>query len=178
MLIYEIASSEQYGLFRLYQQLREELLATLTDADLAFTPGGDNLPLGRLCVEIGETERSYVDSFVHFSQNFDYRHADRAIESSVAGLRAWYEQLDAELYAAVAALSDDDVAQRHIARGHGFRVQMCIRDRSLAASSSSGYWRSSSARTGYAKCYRGCAPGCWWPCWASFWWASVLARIR
>ncbi len=114
--------SEQYGLFRLYQQLREELLATLTDADLAFTPGGDNPPLGRLCVEIGETERSYVDSFVHFSQNFDYRHADRAIESSVAGLRAWYEQLDAELYAAVAALSDDDVAQRHIDRGHGFRV--------------------------------------------------------
>ena len=114
--------SEQYGLFRLYQQLREELLATLTDADLAFTPGGDNLPLGRLCVEIGETERSYVDSFVHFSQNFDYRHADRAIESSVAGLRAWYEQLDAELYAAVAALSDDDVAQRHIDRGYGFLV--------------------------------------------------------
>ena len=114
--------SEQYGLFRLYQQLREELLATLTDADLAFTPGGDNPPLGRLCVEIGETERSYVDSFVHFSQNFDYRHADRAIESSVAGLRAWYEQLDAELYAAVAALSDDDVAQRHIDRGYGFLV--------------------------------------------------------
>ena len=114
--------SEQYGLFRLYQRLREELLATLTDADLAFTPGGDNPPLGRLCVEIGETERAYIDSFVHFSQSFDYRHADRTLEGSVAGLRAWYEQLDAELYAAVAALSDEDVAHRPIDRGHGFRV--------------------------------------------------------
>lgn len=114
--------SEQYGLFRLYQRLREELLATLTDADLAFTPGGDNPQLGRLCVEIGETERAYIDSFVHFSQSFDYRHADRTLEGSVAGLRAWYEQLDAELYAAVAALSDEDVAHRPIDRGHGFRV--------------------------------------------------------
>lgn len=114
--------SEHYGLFRLYQRLREELLATLTDADLAFTPGGDNPPLGRLCVEIGETERSYVDSFVNFSQNFDYRQTDRSLEGSVAGLRAWYEQLDAELYNAVAALSDEDVANRPIDRGHGFLV--------------------------------------------------------
>ena len=64
-------SGEQYGLFRLYQRLRDQLLASLTDTDLAFTPGGDNPPLGRLCVEIGETERAYVDSFVNFSQSFD-----------------------------------------------------------------------------------------------------------
>lgn len=114
--------SEQYGLFRLYQQLRAQLLETLTDDDLAFTPGGDNPPLGRLCVEIGETERAYVDSFVNFSQSFDYRHTDRSLEGSVAGLRTWYEQLDAELYDAVAALSDEDVANRRIDRGHGFMV--------------------------------------------------------
>ncbi len=114
--------SEQYGLFRLYQQLRAQLLETLTDDDLAFTPGGDNPPLGRLCMEIGETERAYVDSFVNFSQSFDYSHTDRSLEGSVAGLRAWYEQLDAELYDAVAALSDEDVANRRIDRGHGFMV--------------------------------------------------------
>jgi uncharacterized damage-inducible protein DinB len=114
--------SEQYGLFRLYQRLREQLLATLTDDDLAFTPGGANPPLGELCLEIGETERSYIDSFVNFSQSFDYRHADRSLAGSVAGLRAWYEQLDAELYSAVAALSDEEVANRPIDRGHGFMV--------------------------------------------------------
>jgi uncharacterized damage-inducible protein DinB len=114
--------SEQYGLFRLYQRLRDELLATLSETDLAFTPGGSNSALGELCLEIGETERSYIDSFRTFSQNFDYRHADRSLAGSVAGLRAWYEQLDTELYAAVAALSDEEVANRPIDRGHGFLV--------------------------------------------------------
>jgi uncharacterized damage-inducible protein DinB len=114
--------SEQYGLFRLYQRLREQLLATLTDADLAFTPGGDNPTLGELCLEIGETEQSYLDSFRAFRQSFDYHHADRSLAGSVAGLQAWYEQLDAELYAAVAALSDEEVAGRPIDRGHGFLV--------------------------------------------------------
>jgi len=114
--------SEQYGLFRLYQRLREQLVATLTDADLTFTPGGDNPPLGELCLEIGETERAYIDSFRTFSQSFGYRHADRSPAESVVKLRAWYEQLDAELYAAVAALSDEEVANRPIDRGNGFLV--------------------------------------------------------
>ena len=114
--------SEQYGLFRLYQQLRAQLLSTLTDDDLAFTPGGANPTLGELCLEIGETERAYVDSFRNFSQSFDYRHSDRSLAGSVAGLQTWYEQLDAELYAAVAALSDEEVANRPIDRGNGFLV--------------------------------------------------------
>lgn len=114
--------SEQYGLFRLYQRLREQLLATLTDANLAFSPGGANPSLGELCLEIGETEHAYVDSFRNFSQRFDYRHSDRSLAGSVVGLQAWYEQLDAELYAAVAALSDEEVANRPIDRGNGFLV--------------------------------------------------------
>jgi hypothetical protein len=114
--------SEQYGLFRLYQRLREQLLATLTDDDLAFTPGGANPPLGELCLEIGETEQAYVDSFRNFSQRFDYHQADRSLAGSVAGLQAWYEQMDAELYTAVAALSDEEIANRPIDRGNGFLV--------------------------------------------------------
>ena len=114
--------SEQYGLFRLYQRLRDQLLATLTDADLAFTPGGANPPLGELCLEIGETERAYIHSFRTFSQRFDSRQGDRSLAGSVPGLQAWYEQLDAELYAAVAALSDEEIANRPIDRGNGFLV--------------------------------------------------------
>ena len=114
--------SEQYGLFRLYQRLREQLLANLTDADLAFTPGGANPSLGELCLEIGETEQAYVDSFRNFSQRFDYHQADRSLAGSVAGLQAWYEQMDAELYTAVAALSDEEIANRPIDRGNGFLV--------------------------------------------------------
>ena len=74
--------------------------------NMVWTVSYTHLDVYKRQVEIGETERAYVDSFVNFSQSFDYRHADRSLESNVAGLRAWYEQLDAELYAAVAALSE------------------------------------------------------------------------
>jgi len=74
------------------------------------------------CLEIGETEQAYVDSFRNFSQRFDYHQADRSLAGSVAGLQAWYEQMDAELYTAVAALSDEEIANRPIDRGNGFLV--------------------------------------------------------
>lgn len=114
--------SEQFGLFRLYQRLREQLLATISEDDLSFSPGGSNPTLGELCLEIGETERAYIDSFHTFTQRFDYRHSDRGLSGSVAGLKVWFEELDAELYAAIEALGDDDVANRLIDRGHDFRV--------------------------------------------------------
>ncbi|WP_374686839.1 DinB family protein [Promineifilum sp.] len=111
-----------YGLFRLYQRLRDHLLAVLIDDDLAFTPGGANPTLGQLCVEMGETQRAYVGSFRSFEQAFAYGLTDPALAGSVAGLRAWYEQLDADLLAAVEALRDEDIANRPIDRGHGFLV--------------------------------------------------------
>lgn len=114
---------QQYPLFRLYQRLRKHLLVALGDADLAFTPGGDNLSLGRLCVEIGETQQSYIDSFRTRSLNFDYRQADAAaLAGSVAQLEAWFAALDEAYYAAVAEWSDDDIDNHPIDRGGGFTV--------------------------------------------------------
>ena len=55
--------ADYWPVFTEYQAMRGQLLAVLTDADLAFTPGGANLPLGALCREIGETEHVYVESF-------------------------------------------------------------------------------------------------------------------
>jgi hypothetical protein len=40
------------------QALRDELVETLTDDDLAFRVGGSSATLGALCREIGEIERS------------------------------------------------------------------------------------------------------------------------
>lgn len=114
--------SDQFRLFRLYQQLRGQLLDVLDDDDLSFTPGGGNPTLGWLCVEIGETERAYIDSFVNFRLDFGYRHEDRSLEGSVSDLRSWYEQLDAELYAAIAGLSDEEINTHPIERGPNFRV--------------------------------------------------------
>jgi hypothetical protein len=99
-----------------YQALRVQLMQMLTDDDLAHRIEGGNPSLGALCREIGEIERSYVDSFRTFRLDFDYRNPDPRLESSVAALSAWYAELDNELSAAVEGLSENDVAARTIDR--------------------------------------------------------------
>ena len=42
---------EYFPTFELYPAVRNELVSLLSDADLGFTPGGGNPPLGELCRE-------------------------------------------------------------------------------------------------------------------------------
>lgn len=97
-------------------KMRDELLDRLTDADLAFNPGGANLPFGAVCREMGEVERAYVDSFKNLKQNFDYRHADTQVERSLDALKAWLHALDAEMQAALDAFTADTITSQ-IERG-------------------------------------------------------------
>lgn len=102
--------------FSEYQALRDELMAILTDDDLGFRVGGTSATLGALCREIGEVEHTYVESFRTFRQDFGYRNPDPRLERSVGALASWYAELDRELAAAIAALSEDDIADRRIVR--------------------------------------------------------------
>ena len=102
--------------FEGYQALRDQLLEIVTDDDLRARLGGDTLSLGELCRWIGEIEHSYVDSFRTFRQDWEYRNRDALIETSVGALQAWYAEMDSELMAALEALSEDDIANRHIIR--------------------------------------------------------------
>lgn len=111
-----------YPIFEMYQPLRNQLMGILTDEDLGFQPGGENITLGALCKEIGETEYSYIQSFKTFTQDFSYRHEDSGIAASVEKLSAWFTELDTALKTTVAALSDDDIQNRHINRGPGFNL--------------------------------------------------------
>ena len=102
--------------FSLYRRLRAQLLDELVDADLEVHLGGQSESLGVLCREIGETEHSYVESFRTFRQDLGYRNPDPRLERSVSAIRAWFNELDRDLIAAVAALSDDDIEHRRIVR--------------------------------------------------------------
>lgn len=113
---------EHYELFRLYQRLRAQLMERLYDSDLEFSPGGANPSLGQLCVEIGDIQQAYIDSFRTFRLTFDSRRDDPATATSVERLKLWYSELDAALYEALAALTDEEIAGRRIDRGHGFEV--------------------------------------------------------
>lgn len=101
--------------------MRLTLLDTLSDADLAFNPGGANVSLGALCVEMGEVEHAYIQSFQTFTQDWSYHAEDPALATSVSALRAWYQQLDGELQSTLAGLSDEDV-KKTIDRGGGFSM--------------------------------------------------------
>ena len=93
--------SERYPLFEMYLALRGQLMEILTDEDLAFTPGGENLALGILCREIGETERCYIDSLINLTQDFSYRNNEPGLEKSVEKLSVWFNSLDQELKATI-----------------------------------------------------------------------------
>ncbi len=113
---------EYWPIFELYQAIRGQILSVLTDDDLRFSPGGSNLPLGVLCREIGETEHAYIESFKTLTCDFSYRQPEPDPANTVAGLSAWYAELDQQLKAVVEGLSDGQLKNQRIVRGPTFSV--------------------------------------------------------
>jgi hypothetical protein len=97
--------------------MRAQLIAILSDGDLAYRLPGGNLTLGELCRDIGLVERSYIDSFITFRQSFDYPSTDPLLATSVVRLTGWYSELDATLDSTLAAISDEEIQGRTIDRG-------------------------------------------------------------
>lgn len=106
--------------------MRDEVISQLSDADLKFSPGGSNMTLGALIREFGETEHAYVESFKTLKQDFDFRHPDPAMATSVERLKAWFKTLDADLKAAVEAFTDADLDSKTIARGSGWEAPISM----------------------------------------------------
>ena len=104
--------------------MRSQLLDILSDADLAFSPGRQNMTLGALCRELGEIEHSYIQSLQTFKQDWSYRNPEADLESSVAQLKAWFQTLDDELKAAVSALSDEDLTKTVDRGGFALSVEL------------------------------------------------------
>ena len=110
---------------RMYVGLREQLLDMLSDEDLAYSPGGHNPTLGELCKEMGEVQHAYAQSFHTFAVDFSWRSDDKRYASSVAALKEWYAQLDADLEAALCTVSDEDMQTKQMERG-GYTVELHI----------------------------------------------------
>ncbi len=114
--------TDYYPLFRLYQRLRGQVLDVLSDEELAFTPGGRNLPIGALCREIGETQQNYINSFKSLELHFDYQHPEPEVEQSIAALREWYQRMDQELEQVISAFTDEELQTKKVDRGGGFVI--------------------------------------------------------
>lgn len=102
------------------QRLRYELLDLLTDSDLAYKLPGDNPTLGELCREMGEIEHTYIQSFKTHKQDWSYRNDEPGLAASVERLRGWYTTLDDDFEIVVRGLSEDQLHNTHVDRGHGF----------------------------------------------------------
>jgi hypothetical protein len=97
--------------------MRAELLALLSNADLSFSPGGTNLPWGALLRELGELEASYIQALQTFRQDFSAHATDVGVERDLTRLTAWFDALDAELRATLAAFAEADWRKRVVRRG-------------------------------------------------------------
>ncbi len=114
-----------WELNRMYTGLRDKLFDHITDADLAFTPGGNNPTLGWLCRELGEVQQAYAQSFHNFKVDFSWRSDDDRYLRSTAALREWYAQLDAELEAALCSITELDMRDKQMDRD-GYEVELPI----------------------------------------------------
>ena len=101
--------------------LRSQLLDVLSDADLGFSLPG-NPTLGEMFREEAEIERSYADSFKTFTQTFESGTSDPALATGVEPLKAYYQTVDADLIAALTAMSEADL-DRNIERGFSLSVR-------------------------------------------------------
>ena len=88
--------------------MRSQLLNILSDADLAFSPGGQTMTLGALCRQMGETEHAYIQSLKTLKQEWSYRHPEADVASHVARLKAWFQTLDDEMQATITTFWDED----------------------------------------------------------------------
>jgi uncharacterized damage-inducible protein DinB len=112
--------TKYYPMFELYQALRSQLMGILTDEQLDFRPASNNESLAELCLDIGHTQTAYIDSFRTFRMSFENK--GPAPDPTVAALRSWYNQLDAELRQVIAGLTDETISSRKIYRGENFEL--------------------------------------------------------
>ncbi|MCB0033180.1 MAG: hypothetical protein KDE51_04145 [Anaerolineales bacterium] len=117
---------EYWGVFEMYQAIRNQLVEILTDEDLAFSLGGNTLSLGALCHEMGETQASYIDSFKTLKHNYGLQVEAAGHSQTVAQLKAWYTHMDAELKEIVSAFTDEQLQTAVVDRGPGFTLPLNI----------------------------------------------------
>lgn len=107
---------------QLYSELRDQLMNSLEQADLAFTLPGANPSLGQHCLLIGEIQHSYLVSFQTYQQNFEFRQPDSSLANDLDGLKRWYSQLDKDMFSLLEKLPEETVEGQTIDRGHDFVV--------------------------------------------------------
>ncbi len=92
--------------------MRSQLLDVLSNADLSFSPGGQNMTLGALLRRMGDLEHSYIQSLKTFKQDWSYHNTEAGLESDITRLKVWFQALDDEMLETISAFSNEDLTKR------------------------------------------------------------------
>ncbi len=92
--------------------MRLQLLDILSNADLAFSPGGQNSMLGALLRKMGDLEHSYIQSLKTGVRDLSYHNTEAGLESDITRLKAWFQALDDEMLDTISAFSKEDLTKR------------------------------------------------------------------
>jgi hypothetical protein len=113
---YDIADVNSY--IEGCHMMRNGTLERLSDADLQFAPGGDNLTLGELFKQLGEHQYSYIQSLITLKQVWSYQNDEPGLATSLSQLKRWFEQLDQQMQDILDQLDESDL-QKKIDRANG-----------------------------------------------------------
>ncbi len=102
--------TEFFGLLDMTHGVRDGAVGLLSGADLAFRIEGCK-SVGEVLQELGDIEAMYTQSFKTMEQDFSVQAPGWEGISSGATAVEWLHGLDAELKAALAALSDEDLGK-------------------------------------------------------------------
>lgn len=108
--------NEKWSWIEAAHGMRSQMFDILSDADLAFSPGGQTMTLGALCCQMGETEHSYIQSLKTLKQEWSYRHSEADVANHVARLKTWFQTLDDEMQTTITTWEDED-GKKMIDRG-------------------------------------------------------------
>ncbi|MBZ0293842.1 MAG: hypothetical protein K8L99_14850 [Anaerolineae bacterium] len=109
--------SGQFELLDAMHNLRDGVLNELSSEDLKFHVE-NNPTFGELFAQAANVERAYTQSFRTFHMDWSLLGTPPTVDIyDPATLKAWFKQLDADLKAALEALSEDDVQTKTIDRG-------------------------------------------------------------
>src|SRR5207237_1184738 len=112
----ERSLQERWPWFQEVRGMRLQLLDILINADLAFSPGGQNMTLGALVRRMGDLEYSYIQSLKTGVRDLSYHNTEAGLESDITRLKAWFQALDDEMLDTISAFSNEDLS-KHVDRG-------------------------------------------------------------
>ena len=101
--------------------MRNGALERLSDTDLLFSPGGDNLTLGELFKQVGEHQHSYIQSLITLQQDWTYRNDEPGLATNLAQLQSWFDQLDQQMQDVLNQLGESDLEKQVDRTGGSFR---------------------------------------------------------